>query len=120
MEYRVIPLKFSTHILSEQGATHRFSKSLLISAFQGFHNLSISLILTKFYDIAIKVTYPVIKFNPNPRLSFQPSLSSGGENAAAGLGQDVNTHATSEVTLVLDDAPQSRAHKVILVPLMFS
>ena len=26
--------------------------------------------------------------------------------------------ATSEVTLVLDDGPQSRAHKVILVPLM--
>ena len=71
MEYRVIPLKFSTLMLSEQGATHRFSKSLLISAFQGLvHNLSISLILIKYYDIDIKVTYPVIKLNPNLRLSL--------------------------------------------------
>ena len=44
---------------------------------------------------------------------FQPSLSFDGENAAAGLGQDVNTHATSCVTLVFDDGKNSRAHKVI-------
>ena len=30
------------------------------------------------------------------------------------LGPDVNTHATSDVTLVQDDGPQPRAHKVIL------
>ena len=34
-------------------------------------------------------------------------------DAAAGLGQRVNTHATSVDTLVFDDGKQSRAHKVI-------
>ena len=51
---------------------------------------------------------------------MERSLSVDGEGCSSGLGQDVNTHATSEVTLVLDDGPQSRAHKVILVPLMLS
>ena len=34
------------------------------------HNLSISLILTISYEIDIEVTYPVIKSNPNLRLSL--------------------------------------------------
>ena len=34
-------------------------------------------------------------------------------DAAAGLGQGVNTHATSGDTLVFDDGKQLRAHKVI-------
>ena len=44
---------------------------------------------------------------------FQLSLSCDGENAAAGLGRNVNTHATSNDTLVLDDVQTSSAHKVI-------
>ena len=35
------------------------------------------------------------------------------KNAAAGLGQNVNIHATSNDTLVLDDVHGSSAHKVI-------
>ena len=35
-------------------------------------------------------------------------------DAAAGLGQDVNTQTTSYDTLVFDDVQQSRAHKVVL------
>ena len=35
------------------------------------------------------------------------------KNAAAGLGRNVNTHATSNDTLVLDDVHTSGAHKVI-------
>ena len=35
------------------------------------------------------------------------------KNAAAGLGRNVNTHATSNDTLVLDDVHTSSAHKVI-------
>ena len=42
---------------------------------------------------------------------FRSSLSSDGDDVAAGLGQDVNTPATSYVTLVFDDG-HSRAHKV--------
>ena len=34
-------------------------------------------------------------------------------NAATGLGQGVDTHATSNVTLVDDDGERPRAHKVI-------
>ena len=36
-----------------------------------------------------------------------------GKNVAAGLGRSVNTHATSNDTLVLDDVQTSSAHKVI-------
>ena len=41
-----------------------------------------------------------------------------GEDAAAGLGRDVDTHASSYVTLVYDDGEQSRAQKVIMGFLM--
>ena len=40
------------------------------------------------------------------------------KNAAAGLGQNVNTHATSNDTLALDDVQTSSAHKVIQGSLM--
>ena len=83
---------FSTHMLQEQGATHSLLKSLLISAFQGHvHYLSISLILTKYFDL---------------------HFLSDGEDLAAGLGQDVNTPATSYVTLVFGDG-HSSTQKVI-------
>ena len=39
-------------------------------------------------------------------------------DAAAGLGRDVDTHASSYVTLVYDDGEQSRAQKVIMGFLM--
>ena len=42
-------------------------------------------------------------------------------DAAAGLGRDVDTHASSHVTLVYDDGEQSREQKVIkgfLMPLL--
>ena len=35
------------------------------------------------------------------------------KNAAAGLGRNVNTHATSNDTLILDDVHRSSAQKVI-------
>ena len=35
------------------------------------------------------------------------------KNVAAGLGRNVNTHATSNDTLVLDDVHTASAHKVI-------
>ena len=35
------------------------------------------------------------------------------KDEAAGLGQDVDTHTSSHVTLVYDDGEQSRAQKVI-------
>ena len=35
------------------------------------------------------------------------------KNAAAGLGRNVNTHATSNDTLALGDVQTSSAHKVI-------
>ena len=40
------------------------------------------------------------------------------KDAAAGLGRDVDTHASSHVTLVYDDGEQSRAQKVIMGFLM--
>ena len=38
-----------------------------------------------------------------------------GEGCSSRLGQDVNTHATSDVTLIEDNGPQSRALEVILM-----
>ena len=40
------------------------------------------------------------------------------EDAAAGLGRDVDTHASSYVTLVYDDGEKSRAQKVTIGFLM--
>ena len=48
------------------------------------------------------------------------SLSVDGEGCSSGLGQGVNTHATSGATLVDDDGLQSRAHKVVLDLLMLT
>ena len=42
---------------------------------------------------------------------MEVSLSIVGEGCSSGLGQGVNTLATSEVTLALDDGQQSRVHK---------
>ena len=51
---------------------------------------------------------------------MEVSLSIGGEGCSSGLGQGVNTHATSGATLVDDDGLQSRAHKVVLDLLMLT
>ena len=55
-------------------------------------------------DVGIEEVILIQNFYFHPSLSF-------GENATAGLGQDVNTHATSCVTLVFDDDQHWRAHK---------